>query len=438
MSRNNNIKYKILSAKFRGNKTERNSFNSILIELTKKSKKNKCIISDSTNLSNNKTKLIKTENNSFQTNQQKISPINSNINISTNKKRTFNKLKIKSRNETLNFISLNYIRKLKSDNKNIITHYSNKKYLNQIKKDIEFKQKLKGRLIKKLSNNLIMTKNDVKNLNEIYDDNYKKKEIEELKNKSSSFRGKNKINITTNKSPGLIYSENNLNRYQDIYVTPKEFLENNFSDKEIFTILKDPSYFHIDKYPFNETEFSVKTKLKDVLNEEEKTKKKIKIKKLIRQKNFTNLSILNNNSINNNNNNNNNYKIFTIEKNKDKKIIKNNNNINENNKIKNQINKNIINKLKIKLNPKLSERLILLTKPKSKVNLAKLDKELNERIEKRNIRFQDKNVWFLKKRYYKIEDKEKNLKIKEQQEKDNRFTNDIKLKLEKIYLKKGK
>ena len=390
MSRNNNIKYKILSAKFRGNKTERNSFNSILIELTKKSKKNKCIISDSTNLSNNKTKLIKTENNSFQTNQQKISPINSNINISTNKKKSFNKLKIKSRNETLNFISLNYIRKLKSDNKNIITHYSNKNYLNQIKKDIEFKQDLKGRLIKKLSNNLVMTKNDVKSLNEIYDDSYLKKEIEELKIKNSSFRGKNKINITTNKSPGLIHSENNLNRYQDIYVTPKEFLENNFSDKEIFIILKDPSYFHIDKYPFNETEFSVKTKLK-------------------------------------------------VEKNKDKKIIKNNNvKNNSDEKYKFQINKNIINKLKIKLNPKIRERLILLTKPKSKVNLEKIDKELNERVEKRKIRFQDKNVWFLKKRYYKMEDKEKKLKIKEQQEKENRFTNDIKLMLEKIYRKKLK
>ena len=420
MSRNNNIKYKILSAKFRGNKTERNSFNSILIELTKKSKKNKCIISDSTNLSNNKTKLIKTENNSFQTNQQKISPINSNINISTNKKKSFNKLKIKSRNETLNFISLNYIRKLKSDNKNIITHYSNKNYLNQIKKDIEFKQDLKGRLIKKLSNNLVMTKNDVKSLNEIYDDSYLKKEIEELKIKSSSFRGKNKINITTNKSPGLIYSENNLNRYQDIYVTPKEFLENNFSDKEIFIILKDPSYFHIDKYPFNETEFSVKTKLKDVLNEEEKTKKKMKIKKLIRH---NNLSTINNNSIINNNIDKN-YKFFTIEKNKDKKIIKNNNDKNNSDeKHKYQINKNIINKLKIKLNPK---------------NLEKIDKELNERVEKRKIRFQDKNVWFLKKRYYKMEDKEKKLKIKEQQEKENRFTNDIKLMLEKIYRKKLK
>ena len=436
MSRNNNIKYKILSAKFRGNKTERNSFNSILIELTKKSKKNKCIISDSTNLSNNKTKLIKTENNSFQTNQQKISPINSNINISNNKKRSFNKLKIKSRNETLNFISLNYIRKLKSDNKNIITHYSNKKYLNQIKKDIEFKHDLKGRLIKKLSNNLVLTKNDVKSLNEIYDDSYLKKEIEDLKIKNSSFRGKNKINITTNKSPGLIYSEINLNRYQDVYVTPKEFLENNFSDKEIFTILKDPSYFHIDRYPFNETEFSVKTKLKDVLNEEEKTKKKMKIKKLIRH---NNLSTINNNSIINNNNIDKNYKFFTIEKNKDKKIIKNNNDKNNSDeKHKYQINKNIINKLKIKLNPKIRERLILLTKPKSKVNLEKIDKELNERVEKRKIRFQDKNVWFLKKRYYKMEDKEKKLKIKEQEEKENRFTNDIKLMLEKIYRKKLK
>jgi len=69
-------------------------------------------------------------------------------------------------------------------------------------------------------------------------------------------------------------------RYEDIYNTPREFIQKNFSREEKNFMVLDPKYFFLNKPPFSNANLPLKYTLKEKINEEDEIlNKKIKIKK---------------------------------------------------------------------------------------------------------------------------------------------------------------
>ena len=87
---------------------------------------------------------------------------------------------------------------------------------------------------------------------------------------ASKYRGQNNINISTKMNPNLIKSEKATNRYEDLFLTPKEFLKKYFTPEEIIIIMRDPIYFGLNKEPFKGCHVNTTYSLTDTLNKEMK------------------------------------------------------------------------------------------------------------------------------------------------------------------------
>ena len=75
-------------------------------------------------------------------------------------------------------------------------------------------------------------------------------------------------------------------RYEDIYNTPREFIQKNFTREEKNFLVLDPKYFFLNKPPFLNANLPLKYTLKEKMDEEEEIfKEKIKNKKLYLLKN---------------------------------------------------------------------------------------------------------------------------------------------------------
>ncbi len=100
-----------------------------------------------------------------------------------------------------------------------------------------------------------------------------------IHNPNETYRIKKKIGIITQKNPELLDDKRYIvNRYEDFYVTPEELLKNNFSENDLNIIKSNPDYFMLDKELFGEAEFMQQKRLAETIEEEDKTKEKIKNK----------------------------------------------------------------------------------------------------------------------------------------------------------------
>ena len=149
---------------------------------------------------------------------------------------------------------------------------------------------IKGRIFKNLKNYLVMKDQKYNTIFENNDDFSTTKEQKDfLFKKKLDILSKKKLNILTDITPKLFNTERITRRFEDIHMTPEEYLKANFSKEEIEIIIKNVNYFGLNKEPLKDWNLNVNLTLKDSLNkEDEALNQKIKEKK-------KNLKISNNN-----------------------------------------------------------------------------------------------------------------------------------------------
>ena len=104
---------------------------------------------------------------------------------------------------------------------------------------------------------------------------------------------KKKLKVTNKKNKQMKFSHN-LNyfseigitfRYEDVYYTPTEFIQKNFTDREKRLMVLDPKYFLLHKPPFDNVDLKLKYTLTSKIQEEEE---KIRIFEKKKRKKKTN------------------------------------------------------------------------------------------------------------------------------------------------------
>ena len=204
-----------------------------------------------------------------------------------------NNLNSNNNNNTINSISTN-ICVNKEDNKtkrnsviniNTEAELKLKKFLEKFniekkpKKNAEY-DLIKGRMFNKLKNYLVLKE---QNYNTTFDNNddYStlQKQKEFLQQKKYDYLTKNKINIITDIYPKLFNNERSTRRFEDLHVTPEEFLNKNFTKEEVEIMIKNANYFKLNKLPFKNWDLKINFTLKDSLDkEEEKLNQEMKAK----------------------------------------------------------------------------------------------------------------------------------------------------------------
>ena len=221
---------------------------------------------------------------------------------------------------------------------------------------------IKGRMFNKLKNYYVKTIQDFSTALENNNDfGFVKTQREYTYQKKIDLLSKKKVNIITDRSSSVMQSEKITRRFEDIYLTPDEFLHNNFTKDEIDLMIKNANYFKLNKKPLKDWDLKINFTLKDTLNkEEEKSTKKIKLKT------ENNLNTFNN---------------FT-------KAKINNYRTKPNIIIMNRNNKHLL-KTKLKIRDTQKTHIISLNKEKNKVELKKNLKngynENNEKIENNEL-----------------------------------------------------
>ena len=295
--------------------------------------------------------------------KNKISYKNKILNSSTDSDFSINKSNSNKKRETLN--TNNLTSPLKN---NIITNTQTELKMNKIIEKFNVDKNtqknfaydlIKGRMFNKLKNYYVKTIQDFSSTFENNNDfDFVKTQREYTYKKKLELFSKKKINVVTDRSPSIIQSERLTRRFEDVYLTPEEFLHNNFTKEEIDLMIKNANYFKLNKKPLKDWDLKINFTLKDTLNKEEE-----KNKKNLRLKTEKNLNTINNNtSIIN-------YKIKP-------KIIMSTNN------------KNLL-KTKIRILDIQKNNIILQNKEKNKIeiknNLGNKNNQNNQNIENNEI-----------------------------------------------------
>jgi hypothetical protein len=89
-----------------------------------------------------------------------------------------------------------------------------------------------------------------------------------------------KINIYTNKSTSILENNYYLPKYHDNFVTATELVFKYFTEKEIMIMRSDPGFFKLNKEVFKEVDIFKKKKLAEILDEDEKIKDIIRMRKV--------------------------------------------------------------------------------------------------------------------------------------------------------------
>ena len=149
----------------------------------------------------------------------------------------------------------------------------------EVKKN-SFYDLIKGKMFKKLKNHLVLKE---PNYNTIFENNDDYSTVREQKEfflkKKYDLLSKKKLNIITESTPKLFNNERITRRFEDMHMTPEEFLNENFTKEEIEIMIKNVNYFKLNKEPLKEWDLNVNLTLKDSLNkEDELSEKKIKEK----------------------------------------------------------------------------------------------------------------------------------------------------------------
>jgi len=230
---------------------------------------------------------------------------------------------------------------------------------------------IKGRMLNKLKNCLVLKEQNYNNTFENNDDySTLKKQKEFLLKRKYELLSKKKINIITNTNPKLFNTERITRRFEDLHMTPEEFLNKNFTKEEIEIMIKNANYFKLNKEPLKEWDLNINLTLKDSLNKEDEIlNQQMRKKYSIKTSNNSNIKYnFNNDNEKLKNNNINNINIisqYNLKKEKYKNIpklnLKNINHINNINNIFTEKNKKVKKKFRFSINPKNKLLYILPT-----------------------------------------------------------------------------
>ena len=144
----------------------------------------------------------------------------------------------------------------------------------KLKKNAEY-DLIKGRMFKRIKNYLILKAHNYHNTYENNDDySLIQKQKEYCQQKKYDLLSKKKINIITDSIPKLFNTERITRRFEDLYMTPEEFLNKNFKKEEIDIMIKNANYFKLNKEPLKEWDLNINLTLKDTLEKEEKEQNK--------------------------------------------------------------------------------------------------------------------------------------------------------------------
>ena len=227
----------------------------------------------------------------------------SNINLKKSKSPILNlKSKTNIRPETSNnFISFNSL-KMK-----IISIYS-KTFNSKENKLMLSKEKIRAKLLKLLSNSIILNEEELKE----YKEQFKIKKQIKKRNKITLKDMHFSLPSNTFSNPNFIY------RYEDIYETPMEFIKKNFSKEEMKIMIHDPIYFHLNKPPLNNANLKLHFSLTSKIDFEDEIKDKNKVLEIfnISKCNLSKKKIQRINSVCNIDSKNNNYFNFNFNFNK--------------------------------------------------------------------------------------------------------------------------
>ena len=137
------------------------------------------------------------------------------------------------------------------------------------KKNAEY-DLIKGKMFNRLKNYLVLNEqsyNTTYDNNDDYSSLQKQKEF--ILKKRYDFLTKKKINIITNSQPQLFNTERITRRFEDLYMTPEEFLNKNFKKDEIDIMIKNANYFKLNKGSLKDWDLKINFTLKDSLDKEE-------------------------------------------------------------------------------------------------------------------------------------------------------------------------
>jgi len=178
------------------------------------------------------------------------------------------------------------------------------------KKNAEY-DLIKGKMFNRLKNYLVLNEqsyNTTYDNNDDYSSLQKQKEF--ILKKRYDFLTKKKINIITTSQPQLFNTERITRRFEDLYMTPEEFLNKNFKKDEIDIMIKNANYFKLNKGSLKDWDLKINFTLKDSLDKEEyllnqmqlenELKKKLRFKLDIKQETKKEVSKENNNKTKNN------------------------------------------------------------------------------------------------------------------------------------------
>ena len=178
------------------------------------------------------------------------------------------------------------------------------------KKNAEY-DLIKGKMFNRLKNYLVLNE---QSYNTTYDNNDDYSSLQKQKEfvlkKRYDFLTKKKINIITNSQPQLFNTERITRRFEDLYMTPEEFLNKNFKKDEIDIMIKNANYFKLNKGSLKDWDLKINFTLKDSLDKEEyllnqmqlenELKKKLRFKLDIKQELKKEISKENNDKTKNN------------------------------------------------------------------------------------------------------------------------------------------
>ena len=137
------------------------------------------------------------------------------------------------------------------------------------------KKHLKEKFLSTIHNKLILNRTMYDNTNakfhfenEMHRRETKAKELLRISHEKKHFTVNRRSFIFTKRNE-LFSKYKTTYRYEDIYESPYEVIQNNFTQDEIALMQRSPQYFLLTRPPFNECGLKFNITLKDVLNEEE-------------------------------------------------------------------------------------------------------------------------------------------------------------------------
>lgn len=207
------------------------------------------------------------------------------LNIRKNKKKKLkneiafnNSTTIKSNNKKNNTINIKNVEMFMNKKHSIInteTELKINKLMDIFSNDKKLQKNsaydlIKGRLFNKLKNCVVLKNQNFNSTFENNDDfSCLKEQKEFFQKRKYSLLSKKKINIITNSSPKLFNNERITRRFEDLYMTPEEFLDKNFTEEEIEIMIKNANYFKLNKEPLKGWDLNINLTLKDSLNKED-------------------------------------------------------------------------------------------------------------------------------------------------------------------------